>query len=172
MKISELIAKALRREELNALERAELEQCDPDALKEKLDELERSRMSREEALQQDLAAANAERDALRSERDRLVRRERIAAIAAEAGCTEPEYLDFLASRRAVALEDEDAVKSFVAEVERENPHCFRSRLRSGSGASRDAARPEATRSAAGAGTPDRIGEIVAALGGAPDAHLE
>ena len=131
MNIKPLIAKLLRREELNALERAEVEQFDPDALQTKLDELERAKLSREEALQQDLAAAESERDRLRAECGALIRRERIHAIAAEAGCTEPEYLDFLASRRAVALEDPEAVKSFVAEVERDNPHCFRSRLRRG-----------------------------------------
>ena len=38
----------ITREELNALERAELENFDPDALQSKLDELERSRLSREE----------------------------------------------------------------------------------------------------------------------------
>ena len=166
MKIKELIAKALRREELNALERAELEHFDPDALKEKLDELERSRLSREEALQQDLAAAQGERDALRSERDALVRRGRIAALAAESGCTEPDFLDYLAARSGVALEDPEAVKTFLARAEHENPHCFRSRLRPGSGATQGAARSE------GSGTPgvsDRIGGIVAALGAAPDA---
>ena len=67
MNIKGLIAKLLRREELNALERAELEQFDPDALRSKLDELERSKLSREEALQQDLSAARAERDTLRAE---------------------------------------------------------------------------------------------------------
>ncbi|MBP5530896.1 MAG: hypothetical protein J6Y54_02550, partial [Lentisphaeria bacterium] len=133
MNIKPLIAKLLDRGELNALERAELENFDPDALRAKLDELERSRLSREEALQQDLAAAQAERDKLRAECGALVRRERIGAIAAESGCTEPEYLDFLAARREVALDDPAAVKSFIAEVERANPHCFRSRLRHGSG---------------------------------------
>ena len=172
MKIKELIAKALRREELNALERAELEQFDPDGLQAKLDDLERSQLSREEALQQDLAAMQSERDALRAERDMLIRRERIAAIAAEAGCVEPEYLDFLASRRAVVLDDPEAVKAFVAEVERDNPHCFRSRLRPGSGAPQEPAHPEVSARSGAAGATDRIGDIVAALGGAPDAQLE
>lgn len=167
MKIKEIIAKALRREELNALERAELEKFDPDALRSKLDELERSKLSREEALQHDLAAVQSERDALRAERDALVRRDRIAAIAAEAGCTEPEYLDFLASRRGVALEDAEAVRAFVAAAERDNPHCFRSRLRPGSGSARSAEQPETA--AAAPTRADRIGAIVTALGDAPDA---
>lgn len=167
MNIKGLIAKLLRHEELNALERAEVEKFDPDALQSKLDELERSRLSREEALQQDLAAAQTERDALRAECGALIRRERITAIAAEAGCVEPEYLDFLASRRNVALDDPGAVKTFIEEVAQSNPHCFRSRLHSGSGgaAAADPGRAAGT----GAGIPDRIGEIVSALGGAPEA---
>ena len=167
MDIKPLIAKLLDRQELNALERAELEQFDPDALRSKLDELERSQLSREEALQQDLAAARTERDTLRAECGALIRRERINAIAAEAGCTEPEYLDFLAARRDVALDDPEAVKAFVAAVELENPHCFRSRLRSGSGgAPADGSAPSVP---AGAAVHDRIGAIVSALGGAPEA---
>ena len=169
MNIKPLIAKLLRREELNALERAELEKFDPDAMQTKIDELERARLSREEALQQDLAAAESERDALRAECGALVRRERINSIAAAAGCTEPEYLDFLAARRNVALDDAEAVKSFIREVEEANPHCFRSRLRPGSGGPAAAAPGEAA--AAAAGLPDRIGEIVSALGGAPEAEL-
>ena len=167
MNIKPLIAKLLRSEELNALERAELEKFDPDALRAQLDELERSKLSREEALQQDLAAALAERDTLRAECGALVRRERINSIAAEAGCTEPEYLDFLAARREVALDDAEAVKTFLAEVENSNPHCFRSRLRSGSGGVAAAASEPAR--GANAELPDRIGEIVSALGGAPEA---
>ena len=167
MNIKPLIAKLLRREELNALERAEVEKCDPDALRSKLDELERAKLSREEALQQDLAAAESERDTLRAECGALHRRERIHAIAAESGCTEPEYLDFLAARREVALDDPEAVKSFLAEVEEANPHCFRSRLRSGSGGA-TAAGPSAAPTARGT-YPDRIDEIVSALGGAPEA---
>ena len=165
MNIKGLIDKLLRREELNALERAQLEKFDPDALQSKLDELERSKLSREEALQQDLAAALSERDTLRAECGALIRRERISSIAAEAGCTEPEYLDFLASRREIALDDPEAVKTFLAEVERDNPHCFRSRLHPGSGgaAAADPAR------AANSEAPDRIGAIVSALGGAPEA---
>lgn len=170
MKLKEVIAKALRREELNALERAELEKFDPDALQSKLDELERAKLSREEALQHDLDAVQSERDALRTERDALVRRDRIAAIAAEAGCTEPEYLDFLAARRGLELEDAEAVKAFVAAAERENPHCFRSRLRPGSGSAQQTPAPEG-KAAAAPRVADRIGAIVTALGDAPDAQL-
>lgn len=166
MNIKGLIAKLLRREELNALERAELEKFDPEALQSKLAELERAKLSREEALQQDLSAARAERDTLRAECGALIRRERINSIAAAAGCTEPEYLDFLASRREVALDDDEAVKTFLAEVERANPHCFRSRLHSGSGGAAAAAATEPGR---GAEQSDRIGEIISALGGAPEA---
>ena len=165
MNIKPLIAKLLKHEELNALGRAELENFDPDALQSKLDELERSKLSREEALQQDLAAVQSERDQLRAECGALVRRERIGAIAAESGCTEPEYLDFLAARREVALDDPAAVTAFLAEVESANPHCFRSRRRPGSGGP-PAAEPPAPQP----DTPDRIGGIISALGEAPEAE--
>ena len=168
MNLKPLIAKLLRREELNALERAELEKFDPDGLQSKLEELERAKLSREEALEQDLAAAESERDALRAECGALIRRERINSIAAASGCTEPAYLDFLASRREVALDDAEAVKAFVAEVERDNPHCFRSRLRAGSGGS--PADGDGAPARPAAGPPDRIGEIVSALGAAPEAE--
>ena len=169
MNIKPLIAKLLRREELNALERAELEKFDPDALRAQLDELERSKLSREEALQQDLAAAESERDKLRAECGALIRRERIGAIAAASGCSEPEYLDFLALRRGVALDDAGAVKEFIAEAEKSAPHCFRSRLRSGSGGSSSAA-PEGGAPASAAEPSDRIGEIVLALNAAPESE--
>jgi len=123
-------------------------------------------LSREEALQQDLAAAQSECDRLRTECGALIRRERINSIAAASGCTEPEYLDFLASRRNIALDDPEAVKSFLAEAEENSPHCFRSRLRSGSGGAAPAASVEGS-DAAGPSAPDRIGEIISALGGAP-----
>lgn len=169
MKIKSIVTKLLRNEELNALERAELECFDPDALQAKIDELERAQLSREEALQRDLAGAQSERDALRAERDALIRKGRIAELAASSGCTEPEYLDFLAARRKVELDDADAVREFIAEIERDNPHCFRSRLRAGSG---DRFRAAEERETAGSGVPrpsDRIGAIVSALGGAPEA---
>ena len=164
MKLKELIAKALRREELNALERAELENFDPDALRAQLDEAERARMSREETLQRALDSARAERDALRTERDALVRRNKISALAADSGCTDPDYLDFLAGRSRLDLDDSAAVAEFMAGVERDNPHCFRSRLKPGTGApSLPAADNRAPRDGA-----DRIGAIVEALGAAPE----
>lgn len=164
MKLRELIVKALNGVELNALERAELEKFDPDALTARLDEAERARLSREEALQRDLDAAGTELEALRKERDALVRRERIAAIAADSGCTDPDYLDFLARKSELALDDKAAVEKFMARMERDNPSCFRSRLRPGTGA------PAAVGSSAGPSpsAPDRIGAIVEALGGAPE----
>ena len=165
MKLRELIVKALNGAELNALERAELEKFDPDALKARLDEAERARLSREEALQRDLDAANSERDALRKERDALVRRDRIATLAADSGCTDPDYLDFLARKSGVELEDEAAVKEFLARTERDNPHCFRSRLKPGTGAPLPA---HAASGGASPAVPDRIGAIVEALGGAPE----
>ena len=161
--IKETIAKALRGEELNALERAELENFDPDALCRKLEELERAKLTREEALQRDLAAAQEERDALRTERDALRRRNRIETLAHDSGCDNAEFLDFLAAKEKLDLDDGKAVAEFVARAERGNPALFRSRLQPGSGGVPAAAAP------APAAPADRIGAIVEALGGVPEA---
>jgi len=170
MKLKELIARALRREELNALERAELEAFDPDSLQAKLDELERAKLSREEALQRDLDAAVSERETLRGERDRLVRRERLAAIAARYGCLDPEYLDFRAGRENVALDDERAVGDFVARMAKESPHCFATLLKPGAGvsAAAAAAAPNGGAPSGRKDLPDRICGIVEALNAAPE----
>ena len=165
MKLKELISKALAGTELNALERAELENFDPDTLKARLDEVERAKLSREEALQRDLEEAESERESLRKERDLLVRRSRIDALAAGSGCTDPEFLDFLAQKSGLELDDDAAVKAFLERTERENPHCFRSRLRPGTGAP---AAPDGEVSRPDSSAPDRIGAIVEALGAAPE----
>ena len=166
-RLKETIAKALRGEELNALERAELESFDPEALQHKIDELERAKLTREETLQHDLEAAQQERDALRTERDALQRRNRIDAIARESGCDHAEFLDFLAGKEKVDLEDGKAVAEFVARAERGNPALFRSRLRPGSGG---AAAQTATTESRRASHVDRIGAIVEALDGVPEAE--
>lgn len=165
MKIRDIIVKLLHGEELNALERAEIEGFDPDGLREKLEEAERARMSREEVLQHDLKSVCAERDELRSERDSLQRERQITRLAADSGCTDAAYLDFLAVREKLALDDDKAVAEFISRVERENPHCFKSRLKPGTG------NPELP-SSSGTGeslrSGDRITAIVDALNCAPD----
>ena len=166
MKLKDLITKALNGAELNALERAELEKFDPDALKARADEAERARLSHEEALQRDLDAANAERETLQKERDALVRRNRIGALAADSGCTDPDYLDFLARKAELDLDDEAAVREFLARTERETPYCFRSRLKPGTGAAAPVGKTAGNKPSA----PDRIGAIAEALVGAPEAE--
>ena len=165
-KIKETIAKALRGEALNALERAELENFDPEALQQKIAELERARLTREEALQHDLAAAQEERDALRTERDALRRRDRIERLARDSGCDNAEFLDFLAAKEQIDLNDGSSVAEFITRAERDNPAIFRSRLQPGSGGAR---LPVAPGSAGTAGRTDRIGAIVEALDGVPEA---
>ena len=166
-KLKETIAKALRGEALNALERAELENFDPDALSQKLEELERAKLTREEALRHDLDAAVKERDEIRAERDELRRKNRIGAIARDSGCDNAEFLDFLANKAQIDLDDDQAVARFVANAEHDHPALFRSRLQPGTGG---AAVPAPGATPASAEVPDRIGAIVAALGGAPEAE--
>ena len=170
----ELIAVLLGGGRLNALESAELAAFDPDSLraeleaaKQRLKEHEKAKMSSEEALRHDLAETAAERDALRRDCDALRRRQRIAEIAVRSGCEEPDYLDFLAGRAGIDLDDAGAVAGFLAEAEKTNPHCFRTSLRPGGGSGLP------TEETNGAGfTPapntDRLSRLISDLGGAPE----
>ena len=169
----ELIAVLLAGGRLNALESAELAAFDPDSLcaeledaKRRLKEHEKAKMTGEEALRHDLAEVVAERDALRRDRDALRRRQRIAELAAQSGCEEPDYLDFLAGRAGIDLDDAGAVAGFLAETEKANPHCFRTSLRPGGGSGLPAAESDAGFSPVPPA--DRLGRLIVDLGEAPE----
>jgi len=170
----ELIAVLLGGGQLNALESAELAAFDPDAAaaelesaKQRIKEFEKAKLTGEEALRQELAELAAERDALRRDRDSLRRQRRIAELAAQSGCDAPDYLDFLAGKAGIDLDDAGAVAGFLAEAEKANPHCFRTSLRPGGGSGMPAeggGAPADPPPAAG----DRLGRLIAELGGAPE----
>lgn len=145
---NQLIKKMLSGETLNALERAELENFDADSLiKEKED-------------------ASRERDQLKSEHISLKRGQQLHNIAQRFNCSDPDFLDFLAARQDLDLDDDNAVTAFVADMQKNSPHCFYSSVKSGGGA---------VGNVSGAESPelpefDRIGRIAASLSRAPEQH--
>ena len=97
MNYTPLIKKLLAGEELNALERAELDTFDADAL-----------ISEKNALAQ-------ERDQLRTEHSALKRGQKLREVAKKYNCSDPDFLDFLAAKGGVDLEDDRAVDDLLAE---------------------------------------------------------
>ena len=143
---NQLIQKMLSGETLNALERAELENFDADSLIREKEDVSR------------------ERDQLKSEHLSLKRGQQLHDIARRFNCCDPDYLDFLASRSGLDLDDAGAVTAFVGEMQKNSPHCFYSSVKSGGGS---------VGAVAGEGNPevpgyDRIGRIAASLAQAPE----
>jgi hypothetical protein len=139
--VREMIAVLLGGGQLNALESAELAAFDPDAVaaelaaaRRKLADAETSAVKDSDKLRSQLAEVNAELENIRRDRDKMVRSRKLSEIASAAGCESVEYLDFLAASAGVDLDDSNAVKNFIADAEKKNPHCFKSKCRSGSGA--------------------------------------
>ena len=134
MKLAEIIKKAARGEELNALEKAELERFDPDALssradtaeaklkeaQEKLDAAEQEKLTEAERYKKRAEAAEAklktadearrtaetERDHAKKEHAALIRRNRINELAARHKCEVADYLDYLAEKNGIDLSDD------------------------------------------------------------------
>ena len=148
MSYNSLIRKLLAKEELNILERTELENFDADSLVEEKNDLTR------------------ERDQLKSEQAGFKRGEQLRKIAEHFHCSDPDYLDFLASRNDLDLADEKAVRDFVSNMQKNSPHCFYSTVKSGGGT----AAPAVENNAGNVEIPsyDRIGRIAASLVHAPE----
>lgn len=113
MNIKELIKKTISGEELSPEETAVLENFDPASPGEELTQLQ------------------AEYDELQMRHQELQRSCKIEKIAAETGCTDPDYFDFLARKHNIDLEDSNAVKLFAAEVAGKSPGCFHARITPG-----------------------------------------
>ena len=192
MTISEIIKKAARGEELNALEKAELERFDPDALstradnaeaklkdaqekldaaeQEKLTEAERSR-KRAEAAEAKLKTseearrtAETERDNAKKEHAALIRRNRISELAAKHKCEDADYLDYLAEKNGVDLSDEAKTGEFIEKLKKEQPRYFAADIKPGAGpADPPKGQPEPKPEPG-----DRIGSIIEQLNNAPE----
>jgi hypothetical protein len=135
-------------EPLDALERSELEKFDADSLIREKEDVSR------------------ERDQLKSEQHSFKRGQQLHNIARRFNCSDPDYLDFLATRQDLDLTDDNAVTAFVVAMQKNSPHCFYSSVRSGGGAAGNTS---------GSKSPeipehDRIGRIAASLALAPEQH--
>lgn len=191
MKIKDILKKVLAGEELNALDKAELEQFDPgkDAaalaqaqmelaeLKKKQEEAESAKLTETEKLTKraekaeadlakktkELADAEAAHSATKAEFGRLQRSTRIAKLAAESGCTDPDYLDFMATKKGVDLDKEDAVKPFLDELKSSSPASFKAEIKPGTGDP-----PPADTKTGDPDPRDRIGGIAKLVAEAPE----
>jgi len=171
MNFSQLLKKIEAGEPVAADELAELRRLDPDRtadelgrLRTELEQAKTANLSAEERLQRELEQSRAESEALRRDHSALLRRNRVAELARSSGCVDPDYLDFLAGRAEVDLDDAEASRRFVAEVAERNPHCFRAQLHAGTGGGAVGGAPAAPAAPAG----DRIGGILNELAAAPD----
>lgn len=152
MNLKNLIAKILRAEPLNALEKAELENLDCDKFSE-----------------EKLADLRREKDSLQQELEALRRRQHMEKLCAQLHCTDPDYLEFRARQSRIDPGDEAAMREFAAELARHSPGCFTAPIAPGS----SAGTPPASAPASGGteGYPcDRIGALAASIGEAPDAR--
>lgn len=191
MKLSSVIKKAAGGEELNALEKAELERFDLDALlsradsaeaqlkeaREKLDAAEQEKLSEAErcrkraeqaeaklkAAEQARLAAESERDEAKKQHAALIRRNRISELAAKHKCEDADYLDYLAEKRGIDLADEAKTAAFIESLKKEAPKYFAAEVKPGAG---PASPPKETRPARQPDPADRIGRIIEQLNNA------
>lgn len=170
MNIRNTIRKLLAGSEINALERAELESFDPETLTSQLDgmrsrvtELEREKLGEKERLELDISEITRERDELKADRDQLLRSRRVQELAENCRFNDPEYLDYLAQKSGIDLNDEEATGKFISELQEKRPESFSSALKSGSGSG---AAPADVHQNNVTGT-DRIGKIISDLETAP-----
>ena len=170
MNIRNTINKLLAGSEINALERAELESYDPEALNSQLDnmrsrvtELEREKLGEKERLELDISEITRERDELKADRDKLLRSKKVQELSESCRFNDPEYLDYLAGKAGIDLDDEEAAGAFINSLQSSHPEAFASKLKSGSGSGIS---PVSIHNLGAAGF-DRIGKIISDLETAP-----
>ena len=149
MNIKDLIKRTLDGEELSSEERSVLSSFDPESAATELENLK---------------TEYAELQTLHAE---LQRSCRIEKIAAETGCTDPGYFDYLARKHDIDLEDNEAVLKFAADTARTSPGCFQARITPGPAA----VRPAAVSGADELSGADRIGRIMNSLNSANAENL-
>ena len=150
MKLKPLIDKILRSETLNSEEAELLAAFDPDALENELSDT-RNKVAE-----------------LENAHNELCRRQQIEKISAEIGCTDPDYLDYRASRAGLDLNDTEAVKNFADEISRNSPGCFRARIAPGSSAGTVHATEQKDHTVSTGTNFDRIGYITEQLRDVPE----
>mgnify|MGYP002770450003 CR=1 FL=1 len=192
MTIAEIIKKAARGEELNALEKAELEKFDPDAIasradsaeaklkeaEEKLDAAEQEKLSEAERYKKRAEAAEAklktseealrnaetERDNAKKEHAALIRSNRIHELAAKHKCEDADYLDYLVEKNSIDLSDEVKTNAFIEKLKKEQSKYFTADVKPGAGPGD----PPKDQPPSKPVPNDRIGSIIEQLKNAPE----
>lgn len=149
MNLKELIQRSLDGEELSAEERSCLENFDPDITGKELQELQ------------------LEYSALQERHTELQRSCQIEKIAAETGCTDPGYFDYLARKHDLDLTDSEAVSKFASDIARISPGCFQARITPGAARTLPASAPGES----SGNNHDRIGRIIDSLNSANAENL-
>ena len=171
MNLKEALDALLSGREIPPDARELLANFDPESLREELstlrsqlEEQENAKLSAEELLKKQLSAALSEKEALQQKHDLLARSTSIRRLAEQSGCVDPDYLDFLAGKENVDLDDSQAVEQFLAQTLKSRPYCFRSAPHPGSGSG---TRMEGKRHAPAESGNDRISRILDRLDSAP-----
>jgi len=112
-----------------------------DDLKAKVEEIEakgmpeKDKLAKESAkLAKQIETLIKERDDTKGEIENMKFSASIAKIAGEHFFTDPEYLGYVVKSRKIAVEDAEAVKSFIGELKTSSPKLFKADAASGSGA--------------------------------------
>lgn len=172
MNLKEALDTLLAGGELTPESREMLARFDPEALREELstlksqlEEQENAKLSAEELLRKQLESALSEKETLLKQQQTLERNAMIRQMADRTGCEDPDYLDYLARKEEVDLNDPALRESFLARTMERCPNFFRTSLHPGSGSAggRDLAQlsPSGERC-------DRISRILHSLDSAPE----
>ena len=176
MNIRNLIKRSLNGETLSQAERTELENFNPEQLqqqlnsaREQLEAMENEKLSHSERLQKELDSLRQEHSNLTATHQELERQYKIEKFAAETGCTDTGYFDFLTRKNNVDLNDRDAVIKFASAMAKDSPGCFQAHIHPGSGGSTAVANH--TGPITDDFNADRIGRIINSLNSATVADL-
>ena len=174
MNLKEALDALLSGQEIPPDVRELLARFDPESLKEELsilrsqlEEQENAKLSTEELLKKQLSNALSEKEELRKQHETLQRTTLIRQLAAEYGCEDPDYLDFLARKQEVDLQNREEADEFLRETALNRPYCFRAPVQPGSGSGSHPGRYSAAEENAGYPGNDRISRIVSSLNSAP-----
>ena len=172
MNLKEALDTLLAGGELTPESREMLARFDPEALREELsnlksqlEEQENAKLSAEELLRKQLESALSEKETLLKQQQTLERSVMIRQMADRSGCEDPDYLDYLACKEEVDLNDPDLRESFLARTMERCPNFFRTSLHPGSGSAWS--RVPAALPPSGEGC-DRISRILHSLDSAPE----
>ena len=175
MNLKEALDALLSGQEIPPDVRELLARFDPESLKEELsslrsqlEEQENAKLSTEELLKKQLNNALSEKEELRKQHETLQRTTLIRQLAAEYGCEDPDYLDFLARKENVDLQNQETAAEFLRNTAMSRPYCFRSPVQPGSGPGARSGETPVTGDNANSAGSDRISRIVCSLNSAPE----